>query len=418
MKQKKTYCLLAIAVTIVIALLVFVCLNFRIMRVDKVEIADNSVRAWLEEIADKEKAKSNTPEMFIYTHTTRNSIIASPQHPSTCMVEDSLFGQIVINGVNFVVSEDKLEETIPVVFEKTGKKTTILKYSSFAFFHTLPFFNLKRNIDNWEEDHYNYYKYIDGKWEASTWKKTYGEEMDEEYKQWVSEHPDTLVITTPIKPSFVKKYPSLTDNNFKTFLKEWKNWSVQLRSFSTDSLINQAVKRVFIEYNKTIPDSCAICSLPGSIEVRRYPGTFNEYPFNALWDKTIKWDYMMKASDRFAYVPSFDSNKEIVYITPEIDRLISLYVGGVSLSEDDVHDYTKWTEINEDRLTELKHLIQVNRGHWGGYWHFESMPKIFSIYLYDDGFVADLRTSWCTGETVFLPYDKTKEKVSLSDWIE
>ena len=416
MKNKKSYCLIAIVITVVIALLVFVCLNFRIMRVDKVKIADDNVRAWLEEIADKEKAKSNTPEMFIYTHTTRNSIIASPEHPSTCMVKDSLFGQVIINGVKFIVSEDKLEESIPVVFEKTGKKSTILKYSSFALFHTIPFFNLARNIDDWEE---YYYKNIDGIWGVSSWEETFGEEMDEEYKQWVSEHPDTLVITTPIKPSFVKKYPSLTDNNFKTFLKEWKNWSVQLRSFSTDSLINQAVKRVFIEYKKTIPDSCAICSLPGSIEVRRYPGTFNEYPFDALWDKTLKWDYMMKASDRFAYVPSFDSDKEIVYITSEIDRLLSLYVGGVCESdEDDVLDYTKWTKINEDRLTELRYLIQVSRGHWGGYWHFESMPKIFSLYLYDDGVVANLRTSWCTGETVFLPYDKTKEKVSLSDWIE
>ena len=121
MKQKKTYCLLAIAVTIVIALLVFVCLNFRIMRVDKVEIADNSVRAWLEEIADKEKAKSSTSKLFIYTHTTRNSIVAQPMHPSNCVIGDSVFGRVVINGVKFVVSEDKLEETIPVVFEKTGK---------------------------------------------------------------------------------------------------------------------------------------------------------------------------------------------------------------------------------------------------------------------------------------------------------
>ncbi len=136
--------MIAIVITIVVAMLVFVCLNFRIMRVDKVEIADNNVRSWLEEIADKEKAKSNTPEMFIYTHTTRNSIIASPEHPSTCMVKDSLFGQVIINGVKFIVSEDKLEESIPDVFEKTGKKSTILTYSYFAFFHTIPFFNLAR----------------------------------------------------------------------------------------------------------------------------------------------------------------------------------------------------------------------------------------------------------------------------------
>ena len=239
-------------------------------------------------------------------------------------------------------------------------------------------------------------------------------------EQWLSEHPDTLVLTTPIQPSFAKKYHSLTEKNFNTFLKEWKNWSVKLRSFSTDPLINQAIKRVFIEYNRNTPARCALCALPGCIEVRRYSGSFNDYPFvDALWDETPSRENMMKASDCFAYVPSFDSDKEIVYITPEIDRLLSEYVGGVCASDEyDVSDYTKWTELNEDRLTELRYLIQVNRGHWGGYWHFESMPKIRSLYFYGDGFVADLRTSWCTGETVFFPNDKTKEKACLYEWIE
>ena len=127
----------------------------------------------------------------------------------------------------------------------------------------------------------------------------------------------------------------------------------------------------------------------------------------------------MEASKRFAYVPSFDSERAIVYLTPDIKRLLSLYIGGVSESEeDDFTDDTRWTEINEDRLSALGDLIQVHRGHWGGHWHLCSMPQLFSLYFYDDGFVADLRTSWCTGETVFYPDDLRKEKVSLSDWIE
>ena len=109
----------------------------------------------------------------------------------------------------------------------------------------------------------------------------------------------------------------------------------------------------------------------------------------------------MQASERFAYVPGFDSDKEIVYVTPEIDKLLSQYVGEP-----------------EDRLTGLRELIEVSRGHWGEQWYFESMPIIFSLYFYGDGFVADLRTSWCSGETVFFPDDVTKEKESLSEWIE
>ncbi len=408
MKNKKSYCLIAIVITVVIALLVFVCLNFRIMRVDKVKIIDDNVRALLEEIADIEKTEP-IPGLFILAHTTTNSIIAQPTLPYIGEIGDSVFGRVVVNGVKFIISENKLAENIPTVFEKTGGKTTILKFSSFAFNHTLPYLDLEDIFDDW--DAYGF-KFKDGKWSESTWGETV-------HEQWVSEHPDTLVLTTPIKPSFVNKYPSLNEKDFNEFINEWKKWSSQLRSFSKEALINQAISRVFTEYNKNNPDSCTLCSLPGCIEVRRYPGSFSDYPYEVPLGETREWEYMAKASERFAYVPSFDSDKEIVYITPEIDRLLSQYIGGVCESEeDDYTDHTKWTKVNEERLNELRKLIQVNRGHWGGYWHFESMPKIFSLYLYDDGVVADLRTSWCTGETVFLPYDKTKEKVSLSDWIE
>ena len=408
MKHKKSYCLIAIVITIVIALLVFVCLNFRIMRVDKVKIADNNVRVLLEEIADIEKTKS-IPGLFILTHTTSNSIVAQPMFPFICEIGDSIFGRVDINGVKFIISEDKLAESIPVVFENTGEKTTIFKFSSFAFRHTLPLFNPGGIIDDWDASGF---KFKEGKWTDCIWQETF-------HEQWASEHPDTLALTTPIKPSFVKRYNPLTEKDFDAFLKEWKHWSAQLRSFSTASSINRAIKRVFSEFNNNNPDNCAFCSLPGCIEVRKYPGSFSDYPYEIPLGETREWEYMMMASERFAYVPSFDSDKEIVYITPEIDRLLSLYVGGVCESEeDDYTDHTKWTKINEERLAELRNLIQVNRGHWGGYWHFESMPIVFSIYLYDDGFVADLRTSWCAGETVFFPYDLTKKKEYLSEWIE
>ena len=413
-KHKKTYGLIGIAIAI--ALLVFVCLNFRLMRVDKLEIVDVDVNDWLEEVVNKEKARSTSSSLFIHTHTTRNSIVAQPSFPSTCDIGDSVYGGAVIEGVKLIVSDDKLEDAIPVVFEKTGEKTTILKLAPLALYHTLPFLHLKRYSDELDEYHF---KYSDGKWEISTWEETFGEQRRYENEQWVSEHPDTLVLAPAIEPSFVKKYGSLTEKDFKSFVKEWKDWSNQLRSCSTDSLINQAIKRVFKDYSENNLDTCALYSLPNSIEIRRYPGSFKDFPFDDSWDKTTAWDYMMEASKRFAYVPSFDSERAIVYLTPDIKRLLSLYIGGVSESEeDDFTDDTRWTEINEDRLSALGDLIQVHRGHWGGHWHLCSMPQLFSLYFYDDGFVADFRTSWCTGETVFYPDDLKKEKVSLSDWIE
>lgn len=64
-KHKKTYGLIGIAIAI--ALLVFVCLNFRLMRVDKLEIVDVDVNDWLEEVVNKEKARSTSSSLFIHT---------------------------------------------------------------------------------------------------------------------------------------------------------------------------------------------------------------------------------------------------------------------------------------------------------------------------------------------------------------
>ena len=171
-----------------------------------------------------------------------------------------------------------------------------------------------------------------------------------------------------------------------------------------------------------LPDSCAFLSFSDNIVIRRYQGKAKDYPANQedVWQNRDEyWDYMMNASERFCYVPSISSDKIVLYISPRIQRLLSLYIGGVCESEeDDFMDYEKWTKINEDRLSQLRRLIHVDRGHWGGHWHIKTMPIVFSIYLFDDGYVVDMRTSWCSGETVFYPFDTSKGKVVLSSWIE
>ena len=126
MKNKKSYCLLAIVITVVIALLVFVCLNFRIMRVDKVKIADDNVRAWLEEIADKEKAKSSTSELFIYIHTTRNCIVAQPIHPSTCEIGTVSLAGLLSMGLSLLSQKINWKNLFLLSLKRLGKSQPFL----------------------------------------------------------------------------------------------------------------------------------------------------------------------------------------------------------------------------------------------------------------------------------------------------
>jgi hypothetical protein len=229
-----------------------------------------------------------------------------------------------------------------------------------------------------------------------------------EKEQWLLEHPDTLEFKTAVAPSFVERYDSLNANNINSFIKEWKEWSNELGAYSADSSVNEAVRRVYAEYFEVYrDDSCMFCVLPGMIEVRVYSGTFDEYEFvhDGIYLSDEGWEYVMKASQRLVYVPSCGTYKGVLYMTSEIGDLLSQYIGEDGL------------EANDGRLAELRYHIPVEQGHWDG-WHFCTMPQIFGIHLYDDGFVADLRTSCCSGEAVFLPYDKQMKEIMLSNWQE
>ena len=233
---------------------------------------------------------------------------------------------------------------------------------------------------------------------------------------------DTLELVSPMQPTFLARYEALSDENLEEFIGEWKAWSKELQSCATDSRVNEAVARIFKDYSSDVQtDTFAVYSLPPVIEVRRYPGRYRAFPLDDrwCWDDAANKEYMMRAAERFACVPWFETDKDIVYPTPEIERLLSMYVGGVTASGEIVlMDYTRWTEINEDRLAQLRKHISVRRNHWGGHWHLFSMPVIYFIYLYDDGFAAEFRISFNSGATVFFPYSSRKKKKVISEWIE
>lgn len=187
-------------------------------------------------------------------------------------------------------------------------------------------------------------------------------------------------------------------------------YSDELRTISTDSLVNQAINRIRSEYSEwNQPDSSLFYSMPCCIEIRRYQGS---YPPNDVNEFRPGYEEKQQALERFTYVPSFDSDKVILYMTPEIEKILSRYLGGICEFGSMV------TNINKSRVAYLSRFFYVHYGHWGGYWILNSMPKIYHLSLYDDGICADLRTSWHSGESLFVPYDTNKEVIPFDFWIE
>lgn len=224
------------------------------------------------------------------------------------------------------------------------------------------------------------------------------------------EQKDTLLLSPPIEPSFVKdkKYHRLNEKNIDSFIQDWKGWSIELRTFSTDSVVNQAINRIMSEYPEwNQPDSSLFYSMPCCVEIRRYQG-----PCPTDDESIPIYEETNQALERFAYVPGFDSDKTILYMTPEIEKLLSQYLGGIRKNGERV------TSIDKSREAYLRSLFYVHYGHWGGYWILYSMPKIYQLDLYDNGICADLQTSYHSGESLFVPYDTAKDVIHFDFWIE
>ena len=237
-----------------------------------------------------------------------------------------------------------------------------------------------------------------------------GSSLNESYGEQGQQ--DTLLLSPPVEPSFVKdkKYHRLNKKNIDAFIQDWKDWSLELRTFSTDSVVNQAINRIMSEYSEwNQPDSSLFYSMPCCIEIRRYQGSYPPIDDN---EYRPRYEERRQALERFAYVPGFDSDKVILYMSPEIEKLLSQYLGGIR-----GFGYLL-TRIDRDREAYLRRHFYVHYGHWGGYWILNSMPMIYYLGLYDDGICAYLRTSMCSGETVFVPYDTAKELVHFDFWRE
>ena len=392
---------------------VIICVCVRITWVNRYELVDNDVKNWFEGIVQMEKSQSySTNSMFISVATTRNSISCCAMFPSEFGNGDSLYGCTTINGVRFVFTNNALDDIVPKVFAGRSKKRPLLRWSDF-YITNLNFFSHTHAIGREEY----YYKYSDGIWEESNWDETFGEQLKEEDMLWLAEHPDTIDRTCVLPAGFVEKYTPLTENNIPSFIAEWEKWSDQLRGYSDDTLINRIILKVYQDYGlNDNSDSSRFYSFMSNVEVMKYAGKYSEYPPLKIFDRDSEWSLEMRASERFVYVPSAELKKKILFITPEINRLLSVFIGGVADNDNDAFDVSKWSSINENRLSFIRNYIPVERGHWSG-WYLCTMPIIYDIYMFEDGYMVYLRTSFSQGEIAFFPYN-SREKILIDGWIE
>lgn len=246
-RRKIPIIILSIAVLVIIA--VFFVVRYRFVRLERIEVVDSEVRAFLENAVDSlNVCSSGVRNTSLFVTTTENSICFDEDFASVLDITGETVGYIKVKGTTVFLDRMQLGSDIPEVFSRTKKQTVFRVLSVNGYNHDLNRFNREQEAF-FETKVKGYYKFIDGRWNESTWTETIGEIIEKEREQWWKEHPDSLDFKSAIPPSFVEKYDSLTDKNFNSFLKDWEEWSAQMNALSQDSLLNAILTKVYTEYS-------------------------------------------------------------------------------------------------------------------------------------------------------------------------
>ena len=179
---------------------------------------------------------------------------------------------------------------------------------------------------------------------------------------------------------------SLTYPLSNAFFAHWEQLSDEYAASHPCPNINHVYRIVFMHFCDS-NNSYSYYVLPPSVKVRKYSSEFDPKHYHSKLDEDF-----FKEAPEFAYIPQLHTNKPVLCLFDSVEKALGEYLGGVK------DEYGK--DINKEHVNDLQQHIEVHYGHWGGYWHLETMPIIFRMYFFSNGVYTCLRDSWWTGKEI------------------
>lgn len=211
---------------------------------------------------------------------------------------------------------------------------------------------------------------------------------------------------------FISKYRKLEKENLAAFFEEWKNYSDSIAQYVeiTDSVIAKVLETEFMSHNAEPDEDDGItpryCVVFDSIRIERY-----DMKVGTTYKRLYKLEFNeKKCIGSVMIVPPLPKNG--LYLTIDIDKLLSNFVGGLD---------GKASSIKQDNVQMLSQYVPVKYGHWGGYWWFETFPKINAIRITRNAIIVYRRTSWWTGDEILYVKEGdtfVRRDEPISTWVE
>lgn len=196
-----------------------------------------------------------------------------------------------------------------------------------------------------------------------------------------------------VEQPFLKGYNSLTNENFPRFIEDWRAWSKKREKEASDTMMNRYYELILAHYPGFKSDTDTL-----DYVVRRY--CVSVFHSREKYHKNKSID-SYTFSDTTYMIPPAVKGKEVLYLTPEITKLLDAYLEWA---------YGWWCE---NRITEQPHpdheeiakrFIPVEiGGDIPGYYSYETPPDIINFYLFKNCMIAEICPDALIGDFFILP---------------
>ncbi len=213
-------------------------------------------------------------------------------------------------------------------------------------------------------------------------------------------------VSTTYSQKFIANYPKLTNENLESFFLDWKKWSDKQMTNTKKSALSDLCWRTFLYFRNKAKVKTKYISLPQSVQVLYYNDNFKLKP------SRLDPDYKVVRESTISFG---DTHAALIYPTVGISNRLSQYLGGIPTRE------KPFVSIDKGNEKKVSKYIEVHLGHWGGFWHIYSMPKINVVKVFRNGYVIDIRKDWYSGCSIFYQKDKigdAKNGIIFEHWME
>lgn len=138
----------------------------------------------------------------------------------------------------------------------------------------------------------------------------------------------------------------------------------------------------------------------------------------------VKKEDILKADSIIGFRPNLTfENHKILYLTPEYKIALNKFLGTQSgkFGKPNIMHVSRPRKQSEKRYQFIRPYLPILHGHWGGYWHFETAPRIYEFYMnktFDQAKILYV-VGYQGGEAFLIKKDaKWILKESKATWIE